>query len=868
MACVNGCGRQSFRHYTTCCTHCKSADGPHAADCEAKCRAGRVGYVEGRRAPEASIPVAIRLIRAELFTTRASWGTMSLRASIFAVHSGGRREHVATSPVDWIGDKDPVWNFTAAGWSLPLDGECSLEIVVEHKATVSTRYCGSTTVPIATVLDTGVQTMTLSDDSGDANDQGSITLQVMSISDSFKLDEVTVTAVKPDAFVSPACAKSVSGGTAAIFNLMLANPPEDCSKSYWIGKDLEHTPIERVFYEGRNAYFKAIKSRRRGSEDDSGTNGEDDDDVSKLGPLLKFMFKYLGVVKIETEVERVRKESSGMIHDASAALGGAVGGAKAALGGAMGALRISGKSESSTASTAGGRKTKDLLVIRNLFDGSKDFRMLDLKIGQKTASSGWYGKSWDKALFREVIDGQMTNSGVEGYRVAGFNGKPKSMTTRDPLLHIPDNPMRDREKDTKKAWSIVLGSMPGAEVFRHFMDMHQVEYNFQTRGFIRMPDEVMEICLHEMVAQLVLLAVACRKVTVPQKWVGSSVCLGFDCGHFPPRTEPEDQIRRRTKVHIFDWGRSELNTMASHALRSKEEQEDRSVFWQYYMGGIDHVVFESVRAYHHRFGNSGKWDSIKCKVYDCSADLLFGDDFLAETEFPVEETHGERVVRLTCDSSRCAQKGASCTLTYSMTFQKLPDSARVKGVWQVCIHRAENLPIANWRNQLSDPFFVISALSRNRQEVIHESRMQSTVIEGNVNPAWDETFCLPIAADSGYLATALDREIPGLNICLSQASTFFPPESATDEVMNSAYREWVSHLNDVVGVPAGRANLPGSKIDAAMGKVTHAINEGVSNPLGFAKKAASDMKSTMDALTTGLRTDGRKSSLRKSMLGE
>lgn len=34
--CINGCGRLRFRHFKTCCTHCKGADGPHARDCLSK----------------------------------------------------------------------------------------------------------------------------------------------------------------------------------------------------------------------------------------------------------------------------------------------------------------------------------------------------------------------------------------------------------------------------------------------------------------------------------------------------------------------------------------------------------------------------------------------------------------------------------------------------------------------------------------------------------------------------------------------------------------------------------------------------------------------------------------------------------------
>jgi len=33
-SCASGCGRQPFRRFPTCCTHCKGGDGPHHRDCD------------------------------------------------------------------------------------------------------------------------------------------------------------------------------------------------------------------------------------------------------------------------------------------------------------------------------------------------------------------------------------------------------------------------------------------------------------------------------------------------------------------------------------------------------------------------------------------------------------------------------------------------------------------------------------------------------------------------------------------------------------------------------------------------------------------------------------------------------------------
>merc|ERR1719422_1020464 len=57
---------------------------------------------------------------------------------------------------------------------------------------------------------------------------------------------------------------------------------------------------------------------------------------------------------------------------------------------------------------------KQLLVLRNLRDGCKQLRMLDIKMGEQTAAAGWQGKSRIAAMRQGVIDG-LTNSAAEGF---------------------------------------------------------------------------------------------------------------------------------------------------------------------------------------------------------------------------------------------------------------------------------------------------------------------------------------------------------------------------------------------------------------------------------------------------------------------
>merc|ERR1712129_359293 len=114
------------------------------------------------------------------------------------------------------------------------------------------------------------------------------------------------------------------------------------------------------------------------------------------------------------------------------------------------------------------------------------------------------------------------------------------------------------------------------------MDVHQMptdpKGNNSLEEFL-FPLELAELVSREIACRLATLAVACRHVPVPQKWIGSSVALAFDCGRLPIRTLPEQQICEMVKVHIFDWGRSELNTPENHSRLSAQEQKSRSESW-------------------------------------------------------------------------------------------------------------------------------------------------------------------------------------------------------------------------------------------------------------------------------------------------
>ena len=142
---------------------------------------------------------------------------------------------------------------------------------------------------------------------------------------------------------------------------------------------------------------------------------------------------------------------------------------------------------------------------------------------------------------------------VEGYRLEGFDGSPSSLTSRDETLG------EELEfVELKKSRRLMYQNMSGFQSFVFMMDLH--DYQSQKIDEYYSSEEVAELVLHEIVKRLLLLAVACCRVTVPQKWVGSSVALGFDCGYFPSRKKDkdlglcaEDLIRSKVIVNIFDW---------------------------------------------------------------------------------------------------------------------------------------------------------------------------------------------------------------------------------------------------------------------------------------------------------------------------
>eukprot|EP00930_Biecheleria_cincta_P088863 TRINITY_DN78124_c0_g1_i1.p1 TRINITY_DN78124_c0_g1~~TRINITY_DN78124_c0_g1_i1.p1 ORF type:complete len:780 (+),score=132.95 TRINITY_DN78124_c0_g1_i1:192-2531(+) len=439
----------------------------------------------------------------------------------------------------------------------------------------------------------------------------------------------------------------------------------------------------------------------------------------------------------------------------------------------------------------------ELLVLRNLHDGCKKLRLLDIKVGQKTAQAGWQGKSRIAALRQSLIDG-ITNSAGEGFRLEGFDGRPETLVSMDPLLDIGGKDVVNNGT-VKKATRIMLQRMTAADMLLHFLDLHKDLENPDEPKLqdVLSQTEMAEIVLHEVTVKILRLAVACHKSAVPQKWIGSSVALGFDSGSLPSRSGGEANVRRATIVSIFDWGRSELNTVGKHDALSEQEKHDRAEYWRYYSGGIDRLSWEVARAYNRRFCNAGRWDSIEFRIFDF--DSMSRDDFMCSAVVPVQSTP-ETTINLTVNTEvligdglakiDSAIRGTKPRMTYSMQWREFPAGSRLKGSWLVTVKGAEDIPRRDLLrlSLTSDPYVEIIAISNEG----FSFKQQSTIKARSLDPQWNESFEVPVAKTENGISAVLAEA--GLTTDAKELSSLFPSERPLSEPASGLFAGFSSLL--------------------------------------------------------------------------
>jgi hypothetical protein len=496
----------------------------------------------------------------------------------------------------------------------------------------------------------------------------------------------------------------VSGGTAPFFRLKLVEREDaafdpictsnSTSRTKYIGKDLSRARDEVSFYES------LLKP---------GPNPS----CEALGKLCEFMFEYLGILKA-TERQEGEEEGQEQRQEQESEL--------------------------------------DLLVLENLFDGKRKLRLLDLKIGSTTASGGWQGKSYLSAMRQQIFD-KFTNSATEGYRLEGFDGCPDSLKTMVPLIEYirKDD---GKSKMSKKSRRLLYQHLKGAKIFQHLLDLQSLSSTANNPNISNDEtyddDEYLEIIMHEIVKKLTKLVIACHIVTIPQKWIGSSLAIGFDAGEIPKKTTSEEAIRKSAIVRIFDWGRSELNTKSNFKKMSPSEVKDREYFWKEYKHGIEVISWISTHLYKNRFCCEN-WDSVSFSVLD--HDSVGSDDFMCEATVKLKK---KGMTQCPLKTRRGHDAGS---LTYSIEWKEFELNSRLKGAWKIKIGSGRNLPRKDFSflcngSQTSDPYVVVKAKPSSRY---FKFEQMTTVVENNTNPVWNQIFSIPVAnEDTQSLQEAFD----------------------------------------------------------------------------------------------------------------
>mmetsp|Transcript_28685 Transcript_28685/g.66148 ORF Transcript_28685/g.66148 Transcript_28685/m.66148 type:complete len:742 (-) Transcript_28685:111-2336(-) len=438
----------------------------------------------------------------------------------------------------------------------------------------------------------------------------------------------------------------------------------------------------------------------------------------RLGALLNFMFEYGGVAKcpvLSQEADKVRE--------------------------------------------------RHVLVMRNLMDGTSQLRLLDLKIGRETAVRGWKGKSRFGALRQKVID-TLTNSAGQGFRLEGFGSPPQGLLSMDPLQDLGGSDMYSPQV-VKKCRRIQYQRLKASEIMMHFLDVRDAtpqppDCDSESQRLATV--EWIEVVMASILRQLMELQLACALLDTPQKWIGSSVALGYDVAVLPSREEVTTLgAHGFVRVNIFDWGRSELNCPGEHTERDHKTKEDREKFWNYYTHGLSMLCWEVARTYFHQFCNYRGWTHVRIDVYNFSSQSE--KQFIGSCIIKLEEASKERVPLMfepprrhgnlvknkkklfgCCFKART--KVSTGSIIFSCEWRAFPAGSRLLGAWYFTLHAAEGLkPTATM--QASKPCaqaVVTGYLIGKARRVWHGHHrwcQQSKVIPYEFNPCWESVFQIP-----------------------------------------------------------------------------------------------------------------------------
>jgi len=467
----------------------------------------------------------------------------------------------------------------------------------------------------------------------------------------------------PEGLFATPMSLSVSGGTAAFFEVKYAGPPSGPqaerygkTPTYWIGKDLARAKDEIDFYEG----------------------------IHRLDPSFT------------------------LIHNWAMDYGGIL----------TTTCEVGGELEA---------EPRQLLLLENLRDGKAKLRMLDIKLGNVTAVAGWKGKSLVASVRNRFVD-MVTTSSKRGNRLEGFDNPPIALKSR------MDGPSQacfgiDRSKKYKR---LLLQRLSTVEALHNFADMSDVGDIAGSHTLLSI--EYSEALLYDLCLQLSELCLDASRMPVPQMWIGSSLGVCCDSGQLPSRRTLESLRAGKgaaglALVRIFDWGRSELETMLSYLQLSDEEKEQRNLYWCQWQSALVRIWVSSMTAYYRQF----LWNADEARPFQgvvrfelWDADTLDEHDYIGNASIPLADTHGRIMVPIVTENlhdlnlfhllTRAAAEGVTfcsgdgAVLEVEVEEARAPADSRLERVWYVTVHNVFGVPSRDLFSA-SDPLVMVQVNS-------------------------------------------------------------------------------------------------------------------------------------------------------------
>jgi hypothetical protein len=379
------------------------------------------------------------------------------------------------------------------------------------------------------------------------------------------------------------------------------------------------------------------------------------------------------------------------------------------------------------------------------------------------------------AWTQKWLDG-VTNSNGQGFRLEGFDGPPASMSS------IFDHAASERHGIPQaKMDRFLMQRQPAKEFLKFFLDLHDTtksSYSGTPAEEPIVPDvgagldeklslvETEELVLLNCIEELASLAEACRNTDTAQQWIGSSVMLAYDAEIQLLRKEIQEAERMpsgaaasiaRARVHIFDWGRSELNTPENHDALWWEHQKDRETYWGHYCSGIALLLYDCCLVYARRF--LCDHTSVSLSVWD--RDVYTEDDLVGVTTVALDGTDGVVTTGLEDTKGKPTHSGSTPTeLLYSIQKLELPEPTRLQGGWAVTAHRVTNAAKMDMMSK-SDGVVNIQAycepveeskaainsresghndVETTAQSLLRTASRSTTVAPDVDDPVWEETF--------------------------------------------------------------------------------------------------------------------------------